>query len=885
MSPGATREPLILVPNRGIQQLVLAGCFTARPQDTGAARPAPPVDVLSLWAGRLLERALLVSGKACRIQPSQLRLRRTWENAIKATDQQDLLPGDIQSLAREAMEADRLCENWLIPAGRVPGRSWSDEGFCRWRERVHASLDAHGWLDAAGALRELAALLESAHALHVSLPESITLRGFVEQTPLESRLLTALQSRGVQVLPDEQHRPLADEVTAERMIDREREIWAAAAWARAKLEAGAERVAVAVNDFQALRPGLERAFRQTFEPIHALTLSTPESPVYHLHGGSSLAHEPLIQAAFDLLALSISGMQRPQPFALISRWLLSPAWQDADRESAERARLELAMRDANRYQPTLAFTADLARKFDCPTLLELSGRIPAATCETTASRRFFAWLSHWGWPGPFARGQRAGQLVEQFRGALEELEFSGDVADSDALQDLKQLCQERQMRGAGGVLCPVQVLPVENLAGGRFDELRVINLHAGNWPGPVRMNRLLPFSLSRWLPRSDMQRQFEHFESLQEGILSSAPRISFTRAEQVDGVKTSLSPLLEALDITETEGVASGTSLAATVWPGAGEPVIAGGRDELLEIARETGPHLGPTTALKSVVSVLNLQSACPWAAFLVHRVDAHFAAPPDPFADAAFTGSLVHRALERLYHPYLKSNRLPAAEEVSAAVNHALESRDARARLAPAAIEAERRRIESLLLEWLASEQTLTLGQPQVLEESREADLAGFTFKIRLDRLDAVPSGSLVLDYKTGSLPKMSWGDERPGELQLPLYAVLGQDDPLPPLGVGLLSLRGGEMKQAIWSGTPDIKGKSVKLAGTAKDIPFPDWKTTVASWESTLTGLLDEYRNGVNELLVHRPQALRWTGLEILLRLDSDLVTDEQGGISNEA
>ena len=581
MTRGRAHEPLILVPNRGIQQLVLAGSFPTQSQATGTARKAPPVDVLSLWASRLLERALLVAGKACPMQPSQLRLRRTWENAIKATDQQDLLPGDIQSLAREAMEADRLCENWLIPAGRVPGRSWSDEGFCRWRERVHASLDAHGWLDPAGALRELAALLESAEALHVALPGCITLRGFVEQTPLESRLLAALKSRGVQLLPDKQPPALAQDVTVGKRLDGEQEIWAAAAWARARHDAGAERVAVAVNDFQALRPRLERAFRQTFEPVCALTLSTPGSPVYHLHGGSPLAHEPLVQAAFDLLTLSISGMQRPQSFALISRWLLSPAWQGADLESAERARLELAMRSANRYQPSLAFSADLARKFDCPILLELAGRIPDATCESTASRRFFAWLSHWGWPGPFALGQRAGQLVEQFRGALEELEFSGDAANSDALQDLKQLCLERQVRSAGGVLCPVQVLPVENLAGARFDELRVINLHAENWPAPVRMNRLLPFSLSRWLPRSDMQRQFEHFAALQEGILRSAPRVSFTRAEQVDGVRTSLSPLLEALDITEIQDEASGTSLASTVWPGAGELVTAGGRDKL----------------------------------------------------------------------------------------------------------------------------------------------------------------------------------------------------------------------------------------------------------------------------------------------------------------
>ena len=32
---------------------------------------------------------------------------------------------------------------------------------------------------------------------------------------------------------------------------------------------------------------------------------------------------------------------------------------------------------------------------------------------------------------------------------------------------------------------------------------------------------------------------------------------------------------------------------------------------------------------------------------------------------------------------------------------------------------------------------------------------LAGFSFEVRLDRLDLLKSGSLVLDYKTGTLPQ----------------------------------------------------------------------------------------------------------------------------------
>jgi ATP-dependent helicase/DNAse subunit B len=50
---------------------------------------------------------------------------------------------------------------------------------------------------------------------------------------------------------------------------------------------------------------------------------------------------------------------------------------------------------------------------------------------------------------------------------------------------------------------------------------------------------------------------------------------------------------------------------------------------------------------------------------------------------------------------------------------------------------------------------------------------VAGLTLKLRLDRVDRLNDGSLlVIDYKSGNVSPKSWELPRPDDVQLPLYA-----------------------------------------------------------------------------------------------------------------
>ena len=62
-----------------------------------------------------------------------------------------------------------------------------------------------------------------------------------------------------------------------------------------------------------------------------------------------------------------------------------------------------------------------------------------------------------------------------------------------------------------------------------------------------------------------------------------------------------------------------------------------------------------------------------------------------------------------------------------------------------------------------------------QACEQEEIIHVQGLQIRCRIDRIDALEEGLLVIDYKTGTLPKMAaWADERVTEPQLPFYASI---------------------------------------------------------------------------------------------------------------
>ncbi len=875
---------LLLVPNNAALQMCQAERFLA----TGAAAiEAPAVDVFSLWAGVCLEINALLLGREVLAVPEHFRLQGVWERVIAERTGENWLPADIAAVAKEAMEADRLLSHWLEARDTRPGSTSGSGAFAAWRAEAARRLDLAGWQPPAEQLRRFAELLEEDLALPAPLPARIALRGFIELTALEQRVLQGLERHGVAVTvdsPGDGSKPsTTPAVQLHRYRSIEDELRGAARWAQGRLAQGDQRIAVAINDLDAWRETAGRIFLQQFHPSHAMAATLPEEAAFHLQGGTALADHPLAREALDLLALAVGGVQRPVPFHEVSRLLLSPAWAAADTEREARASLELRLRKWKRTEWTLAALADEATAFQCPVLVERLSRLPAAVTElpdgSGSGRRLFTWLQHWGWPGPRAHGSSAHRVVERMRQCLEAIDLAGVDGDAQAIAALRSLVGSRRLAGAGGALSPVQLMALDDVVGQSFDAVRVVNVHADNWPAPVRLNRMLPFAAARRLPRSDSAGQRAFARRVLDGILDATTVAEFSWSEQVEGVPTAASALIPGAVIpgSELPGVSGVAPAAAALaaWPGAGDPATE--RDRLVVVPRRRASDMGDgPERLDGAVSVLNLQAACPWAAFLVHRLNAVFPDPPSPFPDLSFTGTLVHEALRCLYRAHAGQGSLPGDDEIAGAVAAALEVRRAERVLAPAALAVEEQRVAALLQEWLDFERSLSWPRPLALEAEREAEVAGYAVRVRMDRLDSLEDGVLILDYKTGSSVSTNWADDRPTDWQLPLYAVLGAEAPNPVLGVGLLAVRSHDMKQQIWTGDDALGGKGVVVMGGSRSA-FPDWPSALAHWGGALERLLAEYRAGVADFTIHHEKPLEYLGLEPLMRRDWAIAAGE--------
>ena len=94
--------------------------------------------------------------------------------------------------------------------------------------------------------------------------------------------------------------------------------------------------------------------------------------------------------------------------------------------------------------------------------------------------------------------------------------------------------------------------------------------------------------------------------------------------------------------------------------------------------------------------------------------------------------------------------------------------------------LDAEQERIVSLIEEWLDYEAKRADFTVEAGEEKLAATVGDLKLQVRVDRIDAVAGGRVIIDYKTGMLNGVSWDGPRPDEPQLPLYAGFGQIDHL---------------------------------------------------------------------------------------------------------
>jgi RecB family exonuclease len=154
----------------------------------------------------------------------------------------------------------------------------------------------------------------------------------------------------------------------------------------------------------------------------------------------------------------------------------------------------------------------------------------------------------------------------------------------------------------------------------------------------------------------------------------------------------------------------------------------------------------------------------------------------------------------------------------------------------------AERDRLVSVIMQWLGIEKER--AKPfavEMLEDNREVDLAGLKLKLRMDRVDRLADGSLILiDYKSGVQSHKKLLSDRPKEPQLLVYAAV-MDEPVDGLYFG------------------ELRNRRARPVGQGADKHFPkqrgtnqpaDWDAFLQTSRETVQRLAVEFQQGHAEV-----------------------------------
>jgi ATP-dependent helicase/nuclease subunit B len=681
--------------------------------------------------------------------------------------------------ARLAMDATRLMAEWHIPAD---GEAWDDykdaQRFQELLRRFRKLCQRNGWITCSDLWR----LVPEWIGKEYLDPGPVAFAGFGRFSPALDEVRKSLGSRAETFSFD---LPEADQsAPAVACADFAAELEYAARWARKRVEDDPNgTIAVFVPELSKHQVLIEQTFRQVFYPSRILQLTEqqrdespePLSP-FHIDGSKPLSAHPLIANALLLLELA-----RPQiAIADASAILRCPFITGARAEAGLRALADIQLRKRRDLEVAL-FQIEASTK-GCPLL----SPVWDALREVLHLRSWTLELSRWsefisdllravGWPGDNPLGGTEQEIVEIWKNALLELAGVGLVSTpvtwEAAFSQLRRIVGSTCESQIGDWLSPVQILDADEAAGLKFDSAAVLGMSDETWPTPEKGYPFVPSKLRRSLgvPGSDPQSVQEERQRKTRCLLQSAPTVLVIYSGR-------LAPLVRTF-------VETG-SIQPTVWEG-NLPVQSYPVGELEAVEDTNGPEFPLDDVAAGGVDVIKAQSLCPFRAFAQYRLHAH--SPEDACfgIDARDRGSFLHKALERTWKDLGTLEQLQnidsgqLRELVSAAVIEAIQDRQNNL-FHQLMNQTERERLEEVILQWLAVErERKTPFRAEHLEEEKLVNLNGLLLHVRVDRMDRLPDGSVVLiDYKTGDLKGKDLEGNRPSEPQLLIYAAAVEEE-----------------------------------------------------------------------------------------------------------
>ena len=751
---------LILTPNASLaQQLRRRRLLNANRQ----AAPAARIEVLQSW--------LVSSIEPERPLATDTQLRFLWAQLI--TEQRDENQAFQQinpdHLASQALSAWRTLKHWQISYEELANAEIGQLiSFKKWAVEFEKRL----------AKNQLSTLeLELEKRLHTSEAQKgalVQTYAFIDPpAPLFQNWL-AQQFEHIEALPYSAENASACNAMLCAQDSSEQELAAALHWAQSIFDAASQngqqpRIAmidVRLKDrLKTTQRQVEAAFGQ--EPAASQSIRFSRE-------------QPLPATGCAQTALKLLSLNRQQIDLATARYIVhSPLWGNQQQEYSQRAQWDIEL---------CALQSSEVNTSDFLALVQNSDKAESISniARVFTGRHRNKQLSPLDWCNLFQQQLHLLGCLEHFPGntwehwlnALVDFSKLGKISAtmdiSEALQQLQYCCANSLPKVSSSAPGLTFLDTIE--AAADYSHIWVLGMDNLNWPGAPRLNPLLPVSLqiARQIPHSHPQLQTDLTRRLIERLQQACGELVFSYC-RVD----------EDLQQSPCAFVADLPSLSLTIDD---HPAPNKNTDfEWLDCA--SGPEVPEQQReVHGGANLLKAMAVSPFHAFAQWRLGAYELDTPKIGLSALDRGNLVHDCLELVWKKLGSSKALSAltnAETQELCTTMAdksikrFQAKNGWLKQSYAQIEVDR--LSQLVSDWLELERQRSEFSVELAEQPLQADLAGLRFNMRLDRLDRLNDGKLVLiDYKTGqTLSRNFWLQMPPIEPQLPLYALTLENTP----------------------------------------------------------------------------------------------------------
>lgn len=810
-----------------------------------------------------------------------------WESVINDSDQGESLLATSQT-AKLAYEAWQLAHVWeLLPALSQFPLNKDGYVFNGWAQSYQQITKQNNQIDSVCLCDWLLLWYEQ---LPVKKPDTLICHGFEIFTPQQKSFLNVLSAANCDVRctqPNVHNKSQNYSLKRVSYIHVQEEIYQTAVWARSIVEIDATaQIGIVVPTLSNHRDAIIRIFSDVMSPDIGAVLSDGVKPVlpFNVSLGVALTSYPLINALFQILAL----LSREVEYERVSRLLRSPFIQGGESEMSERAILDVQLRKKIEPVININWLISLIKRVNggvcCPVLMQKLSELtdfrradlsraqkPSAMAKTITEILNIA-----GFPGERVLDSTEYQTLKKWHEVLANFStldrVISSISYSKAISRLYSLASETLFQPETPDV-PIQILGVMEAAGMEFDHLWVMGLSDEVWPMHAKPNPFLPIDLQRQakLPLGSSVESLNYSQQLTAGWLSCATEVVLShpeRSDDRDGHTLKPSALIKRVAIGE---------LRLPIYASYFEQIQRASQLETIVDAKAPGLEKAATqnSVVSGGVAVIKDFAACPFRAMARHRLGIESLAVPHVGLNALERGMLIHDVLARSWEQLETKSALDDASDdklevivmqaAEQAIYHLLKDRPSIHSVRFKSIE--QKRLVGLALEWLEHEKKRGPFTVVAIEEKYVISIGGLQLNTRLDRVDQLDDGSMIIiDYKTQKQSIASLLGRRLDEPQLPLYLVTAKSDAVAvvfaQVKMGVIGfvgvVRDGELLP------------SVKAYNELNRYDLPDsWEALVKVWRQDLTHLATGFYNGDAKVDPKSALACRYCDLQPFCRI----------------